>query len=275
MLRAGLDVGSLFTKAAVLRGGELLGWAVLETGDDSREAASRALAEALSPAGATRGDLATLGVTGVGAKALDGDARPFTGVLALARGARHLVPDAQGAIDLGGESTHAVRLDDGGQVQEFAKNDKCAAGTGIFLDAMASLMGVPVPEMGPLSLTAKGEVEVSSTCVVFAESEVVSAVHRRSPREDILRGIHRSIAVRAHGLLGRLGLEAPLVASGGLAMNTGILFCLEEAAGFSLTLPPEPRIVSALGAALLAGEAAGDAFARPGRDGSDPVGVIP
>lgn len=275
MLHAGLDIGSLYTKATVLRDGALAGFAVRKTGDDSQGAAEAALAEALGPLGATRGDLAGLGVTGVGAKALQADARQVTGVLALARGTRHLVPEARGAIDLGGESTHVVRLDPEGQVQEFARNDKCAAGTGIFLDAMAALMGVPVPEMGPISLTAKGEVEVSATCVVFAESEVVSAVHRQTPKEDILRGIHKSIAVRAHGLVNRLGLGAPLVAVGGLALNTGILACLEELAGHRLTLPEEPRVASALGAALLAAEAPGGAALAAPADRSDPQGGIP
>ena len=257
MLYAGVDVGSLFTKAVVLKDGALVGWAVIETGESSREAAAQTLAEALAPVGATRGDLAGLVATGAGMREVGQGAKHCTGVIALARGVRYLAPDAAGAIDLGGESTHVVKLDAGGQVLEFARNDKCAAGTGIFLDAMASLMGVPVSEMGPRSLAAKGTVEVSSTCVVFAESEVVSAVHRQTPKEDILRGIHQSIASRVFGLASRVGLTPPALAVGGLALNTGILACLGSLAGAPFTVPPEPRIACALGAALLASEGRG------------------
>jgi activator of 2-hydroxyglutaryl-CoA dehydratase len=122
---------------------------------------------------------------------------------------------------------------------------------------MAALMGVPVSEMGPRSLAAKGTVEVSSTCVVFAESEVVSAVHRQTPKEDILHGIHHSIAARAFGLASRVGLAPPSLAVGGLALNSGILACLDALAGAPFTVPPEPRIACALGAALLASEGRG------------------
>lgn len=254
MLYAGLDVGSLYTKAVVLDDGALAGWAVAGTGESSREAAARTLAQALTPLGATRGDLAGLAATGAGMRDAGLGARYATGVLALARGVRHQVPDAAGAMDLGGESTHVVKLDEAGQVLEFARNDKCAAGTGIFLDAMADLMQVPLSEMGPRSLAARGTVEISSTCVVFAESEVVSAVHRQSPREDILHGIHQSIASRVFGLVNRVGLAPPMVAVGGLALNVGILACLQILAGAPLAVPTEPRITCALGAALLASE---------------------
>jgi predicted CoA-substrate-specific enzyme activase len=142
-------------------------------------------------------------------------------------------------------------------VLEFAINDKCASGTGVFLDAMARLMGVSLEEMGPLSLTSKSELAYSSTCVVFAESEVVSAIHRQTPRQDILRGIHRAITQRVFGLVGRLGLAAGCVAAGGLARNVGIVACLEELMKQRLTIPAEPQLVTALGAALIAAERVG------------------
>jgi predicted CoA-substrate-specific enzyme activase len=137
-------------------------------------------------------------------------------------------------------------------VAEFAKNDKCASGTGIFLDAIGKVMDVPVEEMGPLSLTSRSEVEITSTCVVFAESEVVSQVARQTPREDILRGIHRSIATRIRGTANRVGLGAGSAAIGGLARNVGIVRCLEELMGETILIPDEPQMVTALGAALMA-----------------------
>jgi (R)-2-hydroxyacyl-CoA dehydratese activating ATPase len=258
-LYAGLDVGSLYTKAAVVQSGHLVGWAVAETGESCREAANQTLTEALAPMGATMGELAGVLATGAGLREVDPalQARQATPVLALARGAAHRRQGAAGVIDLGGESTHVVKTDPAGQVLEFARNDKCAAGTGIFLDAMADLMRIPVKEMGPRSLEAEGTVDVSSTCVVFAESEVVSAIHRQTPKEDILHGIHHSIATRIHGLMNRIGLEAPVVAVGGLALNIGIVKCLEDLAGHAIVVPDEPRVIAAMGAALLAAEGKG------------------
>lgn len=261
-LYAGLDVGSLYTKAAVVQSGRLVGWAVAETGESCRETANQTLAEALAPKYAGLGDLAGLSATGAGSRDVDPalNAGHATNVLAVARGAAHLHQGAAGVIDLGGESTHVVKMDPDGQVLEFARNDKCASGTGIFLDAMADLMRIPISEMGPRSLEAKGTVDVSSTCVVFAESEVVSAIHRQTPKEDILHGIHYSIATRIHGLINRIGLETPIVAVGGLALNIGIVKCLEDLGGYKILVPDEPRVTGAMGAALLAAEGKGAAL---------------
>jgi benzoyl-CoA reductase subunit D len=157
-------------------------------------------------------------------------------------------------IEMGAESTRAARLGENGDVLEFAVNDKCASGTGVFLDAMARLMGVPLEEMGPLSLTSTSGLAYSSTCVVFAESEVVSAIHRQTPRQDILRGIHRAVTQRVFGLVGRLGLADACVAAGGLARNAGIVSCLEELMRQRLIIPEQPQLVTALGAALVAAE---------------------
>jgi len=258
MLHAGLDMGSLWTKAVVLADGEIAGWHVMPSGESSRDTATAALAAALAPLKAVLGDVASVAATGAG----KGEAtqagqanREATEVLCAARGLSHLHPEARGVIEIGGESTRVVRLDDQGGVLEFAKNDKCASGTGIFLDAMGKLMGVELGEMGPLSLTSTEDVQITSTCVVFAESEVVSQVHRQTPKQDILRGIHRSIAVRVHGLVNRLQLDGrTAMVIGGLALNSGILRCLEELMYTPLAVPDQPQIVTALGAALIASE---------------------
>jgi len=255
MLHAGLDIGSLWTKAVVLADGELAGWHVMPTGESSRDAANASLEAALEPLKAGVGDVATVVATGAGKGNVDLASRQATEVLCAARGAFYLHPESRGVIDIGGESTRVVKLDDDGDVLEFSKNDKCASGTGIFLDAMAKLMGVAPEEMGPLSLTSTEDVHITSTCVVFAESEVVSQVHRQTPKHDILRGIHRSIAVRIHGLVNRVELDgSAAVAIGGLALNSGILSCLEELIGNPLTVPDQPQIVTALGAALIAAD---------------------
>lgn len=258
MLTAGVDIGALWTKVALVREGQLLASDLSPTADDSAAGAEAGLARALATAGLSRSDLATVVATGAGkgraSAVVDGQA---TEVVCAARGARHLRPGVRVLIEMGAEATRVVRLDDGGQVADYALNDKCASGTGVFLDAMAEALGVPVEQMGPLSLESRADVSITNTCVVFAESEVVSQVHRQTPKADILRGMHRAIASRIHGQVNRIGLDGPPLALGGLALNVGIVACLEELIGGRLDLPEDPMIVSAIGAALVAADGRG------------------
>ena len=257
MLCAGLDIGSLWTKAVVLRGGSVAGWSMVPSTEGSG-AAQGALQEALGPTGAGLHDLGAVVATGAGRKEVPFATRQASEVLCAARGIARLHPGTCGVIDMGGESTRVVKLDENGQVNEYALNDKCAAGTGIFLDAMARAMGVDVADMGPLSQKSTREVEITSMCVAFAESEVVSLVHNRTPREDILRGIHKSIASRVFGMVTRVGLngsQGRTMVIGGLAQNVGIVACLEDMMKKKLEVPENPRIVVALGAALVAEDA--------------------
>lgn len=255
MTTAGLDIGMLWTKAVVLNDREVLGWNVSATGDNANVAAERALQAAVDASGVPRAGLRAIVATGAG----KGDAacagQPAAEIVCLATGARFLRPDATGVIDMGGESTLVVKLDEQGRVADYARNDKCAAGTGVFLDAIAKLMGVAVEDMGPLSLASTSETSITSMCVVFAESEVVSQIHRQTPKEDILKGIHQSIATRIAGLAGRVDLGATTVAAGGLARNSGIRSCIEAMMKRPLAVPDQPQLVSALGAALVAAAA--------------------
>jgi predicted CoA-substrate-specific enzyme activase len=257
MITAGLDIGALTTKAVILKDGEIVGWTVAPTGDSSTQAAKDALESALEQAGLSRDDLAAIAATGAGKKEIDFAQQQPTDVICAAKGIRLLAPNIRGAIDMGGESTRVVKLDDAGKVVDFGLNDKCAAGTGVFLDAMGKVVGVEVDEMGPLSLESTTDINITSTCVVFAESEVVSQVHRQTSKKDILRVIHRSIATRIFGMVSRIGLDGDNMAIGGLAMNTGIVSCLEEMMNQKLAVPEHPQIVTALGAAIIAGERGG------------------
>ena len=257
LLTGGLDVGSLWTKAVVVRGGEIVGWSVALTGDSSSRAAEKTLNDALKLVGASMNDVASVVATGAGKKEVSFARQQAAEVVCLARGTAQLLPGARGVIDMGGESTRVVKLDDAGSVMDYALNDKCAAGTGVFLDAMAKVMKVTVEEMGPLSLESEADVNITSTCVAFAESEVVSLIHRQTPKQDILRGIHRSIATRVFGMVNRIGLEGTKAVVGGLSLNTGIVTCLEDMIKDKLTVPENPQIVSALGAALIAAKEEG------------------
>jgi (R)-2-hydroxyacyl-CoA dehydratese activating ATPase len=252
MLSCGLDIGALWTKAVLLEGGEIRGVGVSPGGGDTRQTIERTLCSAFAAAGLPESSTPLLAVTGAGKNELQRPAERVTEVLCAARGARLSSPNVRCVIDLGGESTRVVRLDDHGDVVDFTLNDKCAAGTGVFLDAMAKVMGVSVERMGPLSLESTTDVAITSMCVAFAESEVVSLVHRQTPRQDILRGIHRSIASRVLGMVRRVESGGETMLIGGLALNVGIVDALEELMKRELVIPANPQIVSALGAAAIA-----------------------
>jgi predicted CoA-substrate-specific enzyme activase len=258
MISAGLDIGALLTKAVVLRDGQIACSSICPTGESSSRSAEKILQQAMASLGKHTAEIEAVAATGVGKKEVHFTDRKINEITCAAKGAQFLYPDASGVLDMGGESTRAVKLDNNGDVVEFILNDKCAAGTGIFLDAMAGVLGIAVEEMGPLSLASEAEVNITSTCVVFAESEVISQVHRQTPKQDILRGIHKSIATRVYGLVNRIGLEGKIVAIGGLARNTGIISCLEEMTNQKLLVAEQPRIVSALGAALIAAQGGGE-----------------
>jgi predicted CoA-substrate-specific enzyme activase len=254
MITTGLDIGMLTTKAVVVRDEEIVGWGVAPTGDSSSQAAEAVFCQALKEAGLSREAVDAIISTGAGKQEVEFIQAHATEVVCAARGARFLDPKVRGVIDMGGESTRVVKLDEGGKILDFALNSKCAAGTGIFVDAMAKVMGVPVDEMGRLSLESTADVDINSTCVVFAESEVVSQVHRQTPKKDILRGIHKSIASRVYGMVSRMELEGGDMAIGGLSMNSGVIACLQEMMNAELTVPEAPQIVPALGAALVAAD---------------------
>ncbi|MBW1811069.1 MAG: hypothetical protein JRJ87_22960 [Deltaproteobacteria bacterium] len=252
MISAGIDVGALWTKAVVLEDGRITSYLITPSSGDTKKAAADTLTKALEPLSATIGDIPDIVATGAGKQEVAFAKGQATEVLCAAKGIGFLHPEARGVIDLGGESTRAVKLDQTGEVLEFTLNDKCAAGTGVFLDAMAKVMGVAVERMGPLSLESTADVNITSMCVAFAESEVVSQVHRQTPKQDILKGIHKSIATRIFGMLSRIDLQKQTAAIGGLALNIGILTCLEKMMNDKLIVPQNPQIISALGAARLA-----------------------
>jgi len=157
---------------------------------------------------------------------------------------------------MGAESTTVIKMNEQGRLADWANHDKCASGTGLFLQQMAKLMGLPLDEMARLSLQAKGRANITSTCAVFAESEVISHVHRDppTPKEDIIAGIYYSVVSRIMSLCKRVGIEKEVVVTGGVALNDGLVSILEEELGFKVLRPKEPQTVAALGAAIIAGE---------------------
>ena len=253
MLVAGLDIGSITTEALLFdKEKGLLGYAILPTGADSRKTAETALDKVLMAPSKARSDISYVIATGCGRKRAEFAKEAITEITCIARGASYLFPDARTIIDIGGQDTKVIRVGERGRVVEFEMNDKCAAGTGRFIEVMANALNVELGEIGKLSLNHKKELTISSICTVFAESEVISLVSEGQELEDIVYGIHRAIADRTMGLINRLGgVQEKVVMCGGVAKNIGVVKALEKALGAPIQTSEEPQIVGALGAALL------------------------
>lgn len=251
---AGLDLGSLSTKAVIVREEKLISFAVVPTGRGGPAVAERALEEALVKAGLRRDDIQAIVATGYGRVSVPFADRKVTEITCHARAVYHLWPDTATVIDIGGQDSKVIRLGPGGKVVDFVMNEKCAAGTGRFLEVMARALEVEIERMGELSLKAKKSAPISNTCTVFAESEVVSLLAEGRPVVEIIRGLHDSVAERVAAMAERVGWQEPVAMTGGLAKNIGVVRSLEEKLGTSLRLPEEPQIIGALGAALLAAE---------------------
>jgi predicted CoA-substrate-specific enzyme activase len=248
---AGIDVGSLSTDCVVLNEKEeILSYSITETGANSTEAAEKSLDEALVRAGVQRDKIKRIVATGYGRISVPFADKKVTEISCHALGAYKLFPDTRTVVDIGGQDSKGIQVGPGGKVLDFTMNDKCAAGTGRFLEVMAAKLRVPLNEMGFQSMRANGEVRISSVCTVFAESEVISLVAQNHPKEEIIRGIHRAIVNRVWSMLKTLGVKREVTMSGGVAKNQGVVAFLEEKLAHPVHVYKEPQIVGGLGAAL-------------------------
>ncbi len=249
----GVDVGSLGTKAVILVEGEIAGYSIIRTGVNTEANGWNGLNAALENAGLKHGDLKYIVATGYGRISAPYANKTVTEITCHAKGAHYLHPQTRTIIDVGGQDCKAIRLDENGNVTDFAMNDKCAAGTGRFLEVMANAFKVPLEELGPLSLKATEILPVSSTCTVFAESETISLLARGEKPENIIVGIHHAIANRIGGMFARVGIESDVFFSGGVAKNVGMRKALEDALKIRIADPEkDPQLVGAIGAAVLA-----------------------
>jgi predicted CoA-substrate-specific enzyme activase len=253
MYYAGIDIGSLSTETVIIdRTGQIAAYDISPTGPNSKTAGERSFRLASERVGISGAELGFVVATGYGRISLPFADKAVTEITCHARGACHLFPRTRTILDIGGQDSKVIKVSPEGRVLDFAMNDKCAAGTGRFLEVMAKALEVGLTEMGPLSLKSRQALAISSTCTVFAESEVISLVAESKPREDILHGIHTAICQRVLAMLDRLGIEPELTMTGGVAKNTGIVEIIRENTGIRINIPEEPQIVGALGAALLA-----------------------
>ncbi len=255
MLYAGIDVGSLSTDVVLLSPDRnLAGSAVTATGASIRKAVREALDTALSAAGATEEDIVFTVATGYGRERVESADQRVTEITCHAKGAYHLFPGALTVLDIGGQDSKVIRLGRDGKVADFAMNDKCAAGTGRFLEVMARTLEMDLEQMGMRSLLASRSLQVSSTCTVFAESEVISLISSGAAPDDIAWGVHLAISDRIAALAERIGVAPPAVMTGGVAKNPAARKALEDRFGLKLLLPEDPQLTGALGAALIAVE---------------------
>lgn len=254
MLHAGgVDVGSTQTKAIIVNEeGKIVGRSLLPTGANVVRIAEEAYRAALEQGGISEADVGYVIGTGYGRYRVEFGDDQITEIVCHARGAANMFPRTETVIDMGGQDTKAIRVLPGGDVLDFCMNDKCAAGTGRFLQSAAAALEMELDELGPTALRGNKPVRISTTCTVFAESEVLSWLARGRKIEDILLGVHQSIGKRSFGLLKRVGLNGEITFTGGVTRNVAMVAVLEELIGAPLNVSEESHFIGALGAALFA-----------------------
>ncbi len=249
---AGIDIGAKTIKVVLLSGGTVRGRALVPAGIDTAAAIRQAFEQALTAAGLQRGAVAVYMATGTGRKTCPLTEREITEVGAAAKGINHLLKSCRTVIDVGAEEGRTIRCDEHGKVVDFAFNEKCAAGAGTFAEGMARALQVPLEELGPLSLKSQQAVQMNAQCAVFAESEVVTLIHAKTPREDIARAVLDAIASRIISMVRKVGFEKDLALIGGVARNPGFVEALKRGLQMDVFVPEGPEYVGALGAALAA-----------------------
>ena len=252
MLVAGIDIGSGTTKCVLVdETGTVRGRGQTKTRADFEKVAREAVATALDAAGFHGDAIGYTATTGLGRYAVPFRDIQITDLTCGARGAATVCPEARFVLDIGAQCSRAIRLRDGGKVKEFHMNEKCAAGSGGFLERAAKYLEVSLADIGPLSLYAARPQAISSVCAVLAETEIINHVSEGVAVENILRGIHNSLADRALSLLKRVGLDGPVAFIGGVARQEGMVVALREKLGVPVHVPDGPQFAAALGAALL------------------------
>jgi predicted CoA-substrate-specific enzyme activase len=265
---AGVDVGSTQTKAVVIdEAKRIIGRALIDTGANVTLAAEQAFAQALKCAKVEEEEVEYVVGTGYGRYRVTFGNTQVTEISCHGRGAVHMFPATRSVLDMGGQDTKAIKIGPSGDIVDFCMNDKCAAGTGRFQGAASRALDIPLDQLGPTALRAERPVRISTTCTVFAESEVLAWLGKGKKIEDILQGVHQSIAARSIGLLRRVGIEEQITFTGGVARNIGMIAALEKGLRVKLNVSDDSHFMGALGAALFALDhiVAGRAPAAAGR----------
>jgi len=254
----GIDIGSVTTKALILdEHKNILAFSLIPTGYNRHKSGEECLELALGKAGRSRDDIKSIVSTGYGRRSFTGSDKVLPEIICHAKGTKFLLPETRTIIDIGGQDSKIIELDGEGNIVRFEMNDKCAAGTGRFLEVLTErLLDLPLEELGPLSVKAKDPVTLTSVCTVFAETEIISLLSENQSKEDIAYGMHQAIAKRviSMGAAGQISYQEPIVFSGGVAKNIGVVKAIEEVLGKKVVVLKEPQITAALGAAIAAEE---------------------
>lgn len=253
MIVAGIDIGSTMTKVVILGEEKMLTSVIGPTGPEHRHLAHKVMTEALCRAGISFAALSYVVATGYGRINVPFADKMITEITCHARGISELFPTARTVIDIGGQDAKGIKLDNG-MVDNFVMNDKCAAGTGRFLEVIAAALDLTLAELGELSVQASEKAKISNMCTIFAEQEVMTSLAKGTPVRNILAGLHDAIAGRVLSMVGRIGVERDVVFTGGVAKNIGMVQAMESRLGYPVLIAPEPLLTGALGASLMGRE---------------------
>jgi len=251
MIQVGIDVGAKFIKALILKDGKVIVKDSMLSGFEGKENAEKLFNRLLEKAGISRDEVNSITSTGSGRKVVDFATKSITDVTTSSRGATTLYPEVHTVIDVGAEEGRSIRCNMDGKIIDFAINEKCAAGAGAFTEAMARALEIPLEEFGELSLKSSKEIPMNAQCAVFAESEVVSLLHAKTPKEDIAKAINDAVASRITSMVRKVGFEKEIALIGGVAYNIGFINSLETDLQEKIIIPEDPEYVSAYGAGLI------------------------
>ena len=254
MITAGVDIGSATTKAVVLKDDQSFSSAIRPTGIDIPEAAQNVLGDALAKIKLSFADIEQIVSTGYGRASVPFPTKKITEITCNAAGVNHLYPQARLIVDIGGQDSKVIKLNSHGGVLQFAMNDKCAAGTGKFLEVAAQSLGTSIEELGKLAAQSQKRIIMSNTCTVFAQSEIVSLIAQKADKRDIAAALNESVVSRVYGLINSVNPDAKavMVMTGGVAKDISVVNIMGRMMGREIIVPQDPQIVTALGAALLA-----------------------
>ena len=250
----GVDVGSVATKGVAIRDGEVVCYHLVPSGFHYGEAATRLLRELLEKAGVSQEDVESIVATGSGAGNAGFKSRQVSEILCCVRGIQSIFPTARTIISVGGQSSQAIRIGEYGKMADFVVSEKCAAGSARFLQVIANVLRISLADIGPLSLESTSPITFSTGCAVFGETEAITRVAEGFSVEDILAGVHQSLANKLSSLVVKVGMDGDCAICGGGGLDVGLVKSLEEKLGRELFVPSHPQHVTALGAAVLAQE---------------------
>lgn len=255
MITAGIDCGAKNTKTVILKDGRIVGAAAVLTGFDQEMAVVGSFEKAMQAAGMKRSDIDAIHGTGSGKDSVTMADDTTNDIKAMVKGAMFYFPNARTVADVGAEEGRAAKMDQNGNPVDFAINEKCAAGAGAFIEAMARALETPLTEMGNLALTSAQQVPMNAQCAIFAESEVVGLIHAKTPKNDISRAIHDAMASRIVSMIRRIGVNEDVVLIGGVGYNPGFVRAMQRELNLdTIHIPAAPEYGSAVGAAVTAAE---------------------